>query len=81
MPPWLSRSIMSVAGVIAALAVAQWLACVFWIGPRSMPVVRSGEPGVELWSTSCSNVRGETVAVLMGLLTTLISLSRRSDDG
>ena len=81
MPPWLSRSIMATAAVIAALAVAQWMACVFWIGPRERPAALGSEGAVvSVWAGSCNNVRSETVAVLMGLLTTLISLSRKSDD-
>lgn len=81
MPAWLARSIMATAGVIASLAVSQWLACVFWIGPREQPAVNGGgQPVVSVWAGSCNNVRSETVAVLMALLTTLISLSRKSDD-
>lgn len=83
MPVWLWRSISAVSGTVALMAVLQWASCTFWIIPKLGPIQtptagqQRSTPGL---MSGCDDPGGKSVAALMALLTTLISLSRQADD-
>ncbi len=84
MPSWLWRSIVSVAAVLTLMASAQWGACRFYVLPQVWPwyAKHNGTTEgakIDLTPMGCNDVDARTVTVLMGVLTTLISLSRKAD--
>lgn len=84
MPNWLWRSIVGVAGVLTLVAVIQWGACRFYVLPQVWPwyAKYSGTADsakIDPTPLGCNDVDARTVTVLMGVLTTLISLSRKAD--
>jgi hypothetical protein len=84
MPNWLWRSIVGVAAVLSLMAAAQWAACRFYVLPQVWPwyAKYSGTPNgdkIDPAPMGCNDVDARTVTVLMGVLTTLISLSRKAD--
>jgi len=84
MPNWLWRSIVGVAGVLTLVAVLQWGACRFYVLPQVWPwyAKYSGTAdgaNIDPAPLGCNDVDARTVTVLMGVLTTLISLSRKAD--
>ena len=85
MPTWLWRSIVGVSGTIALLSVLQWGSCTFYVMPKIWPWYaryRGTEIGkeVQMPQIGCEDASGRSVASLMALLTTLISLSRQARD-
>jgi len=85
MPTWLWRSIVSVSGTIAVLALLQWSACTFWVVPKFWGLqATSAQTAKEKTSqptqSGCEDAGGRSVAALMALLTTLISLSRQAKE-
>jgi hypothetical protein len=85
MPNWLWRSIASVSATIAALAILQWGACTFWVVPKFWNIQTSSalnakEKTSQPTQSGCEDASGRSVAALMALLTTLISLSRQAKD-
>lgn len=85
MPKWLWRSVVGVTVVTALLAVAQWSSCTFFVMPKVFPwyaKYKGTDVGEQIdpRPMGCEDVGPRSVATLMGLLTTLISLSRRSDE-
>ncbi len=84
MPNWLWRSIVGVAGVLTLVAILQWGACRFYVLPQVWPwyAKYSGTAdgaNIDPAPLGCNDVDARTVTVLMGVLTTLISLSRKAD--
>lgn len=83
MPNWLWRSIAVVSGTVALVAVMQWASCVFWVLPRLGPLQppASSQPrNPSAMVAGCDDPGGKSIAALMALLTTLISLSRQADE-
>jgi hypothetical protein len=81
MPNWLWRSIVGVSTALTMMAAAQWGACRFYVLPQVWPwyAKYSGTAEIDPAPMGCSDVDARTVTVLMGVLTTLISLSRKAD--
>ena len=84
MPNWLWRSIVSTAAVISIVTILQWGSCRFYVLPQIWPWYAKyvgTEQGSKIDPTpfGCNDVDTRTIAVLMGVLTTLISLSRKAD--
>jgi len=85
MPPWLWRSIVGVSATIVVVAGAQWASCRFYILPKVVfpwyakyigtPQGKAIDPA----PMGCTDSDSRTVAVMMGVLTTLISLSRKAE--
>lgn len=85
MPTWLWRSIVGVSATTCALAILQWGACTFYVMPKVWPWYAKYKGSelsekVVLPPVGCEDASGRSVAALMALLTTLISLSRQADD-
>lgn len=85
MPTWLWRSIAGVSATIALLAMVQWGACTFYVMPKIWPWYARYKgtdvaEKVTLPPVGCEDASGRSIAALMALLTTLISLSRQADD-
>jgi len=81
MPPWLSKSITGTSIAVIAMAALQWGACRFYVLPSiTQALINSVETGkeVNIQSTGCADSDSRTVTVAVGVLTTLISLSRSS---
>ena len=84
-PNWLWRTICSVVGAVAVLTVAQWANCAFIVAPRAWPLYEKhansqSREQVASRPPACRESESSSVAVLMALLTTLISLSRGMDE-
>lgn len=84
MPTWLWRSIIGISLSITVLSGAQWASCRFYVLPQIWPWYAKyvGTPEGEKIDPSpmgCSDVDSRTIAVMMGVLTTLISLSRNAE--
>ena len=83
MPPWLSRSIMATAAVIMLLIMAQWASCRFYVFPTVWPWYAKyvGTPDGKAIDPqpTCADSDSRTIASMMAVLTTLISLSRKAD--
>ena len=63
------------------MAAAQWGACRFYVLPQVWPwyAKYNGTAEIDAAPMGCNDVDARTVTVLMGVLTTLISLSRKAD--
>ena len=85
MPPWLWRSIVGVAAVIIVTAVSQWASCRFYTLPHIVwpwyakfvgtPQGKQIDPA----PMGCNDADSRAIATMMGVLTTLISLSRKAE--
>lgn len=84
MPNWLWKSIIALSAVIALVTTLQWASCRFYVLPSVWPWYarqssteqpESTDPGL----LGCTDADSKSIAVLMGLLTTLISLSRNAE--
>jgi hypothetical protein len=85
MPKWLWRSIVGVSATTALLVILQWTACTFYVLPKVWPWYARYKgtdvaEQVRMPQVGCEDASGRSVAALMALLTTLISLSRQADD-
>lgn len=84
MTPWLWRSIVGSAATIMLISALQWGACRFYVLPTIWPWyakyigTEQGER-IDPAPMGCNDVDSRTIAVMMGVLTTLISLSRNAD--
>jgi len=83
-PAWLWKSIITVSMAITLVATIQWGACRFYVLPQVWPWYAkwSGtEEGrmINMQPMGCNDVDNRTITVMMGVLTTLISLSRKAD--
>ena len=75
MPPWLTRTITCVVATSAALSVASWASCTFWMGPQMWKLYVQTEgrlPTKE--SDTCRSPAEQAQATLSGLLATLLAL-------
>ena len=85
MPAWLWRSIVATSMAIVVVATSQWASCRFytlpkvvwpwyakWVGTPQGKMIDPAPMG-------CNDTDARTITVLMGVLTTLISLSRRAE--
>lgn len=84
MPTWLWRAIVSISASIAIISTMQWASCRFYVLPKLWPwyaryVGTDQGAKVDLTPMGCNDVDSRTIATMMGVLTTLISLSRRAD--
>lgn len=84
MPKWLWRSVISLSAVIAVVATSQWAACRFYVLPTVWPwyakyVGTEQGDKIDPEPMGCMDSDTRAITVLMGLLTTLISLSRNAD--
>ncbi|NBX48358.1 hypothetical protein EBT25_00100 [bacterium] len=84
MTPWLWRSIVGSATAIMVVSVLQWGACRFYVLPTVWPwyakyVGTDQSEKIDPSAMGCSDVDARTVTVMMGVLTTLISLSRNAE--
>jgi hypothetical protein len=84
MPNWLWRSIISVSVGITLLSIGQWASCRFYVLPAVWPVYVNDQlnkdgKSIDPQTMGCNDVDARTVAVMMSVLTTLISLSRRAE--
>ena len=85
MPNWLWRSVVGVALATAALSVAQWMNCAFVVAPRQWPfyakyIGTDVSEKLDPRRLGCEDSDNRSVAVLMSVLTMLISLSRQTKD-
>lgn len=84
MPRWLWRSVVSLSAVIAIVATSQWAACRFYVLPTVWPwyakyIGTDQSEKIDPASMGCNDADTRVMTVLMGLLTTLISLSRNAE--
>lgn len=84
MTNWLWRSIVGCAFAIVSVSTVQWGACRFYVLPTVWPWyaeyigTKEGER-IDPAPMGCTDVDSRTITVLMGVLTTLISLSRNAE--
>jgi hypothetical protein len=84
MPNWLWRSIIATSLTISFLAISQWASCRFYVLPAIWPIYVNGALNkdgktIDPQPMGCNDVDARTITVMMGVLTTLISLSRRAE--
>jgi hypothetical protein len=84
MTNWLWRSIVGTATAILLVSAVQWGACRFYVLPTIWPWYAKyvGTPEGEKIDPApmgCADVDARTITVMMGVLTTLISLSRNAE--
>lgn len=85
MPPWLWRSIVGVALAITVMAGAQWASCRFYILPKVVwpwyaKYIGTPQGGkIDPSPMGCNDSDSRAIATMMGVLTTLISLSRKAE--
>jgi hypothetical protein len=75
---------MALSAAIAMTALTQWGSCRFYTLPMVWPwYVKYAETEqgakIDITPFGCNDVDNRTIAVLMGVLTTLISLSRNAE--
>ena len=74
-PRWLTSCIVGVVATTAALSVAWWATCSFWVGPRIWAVyVQTGGKLPAAEPDACKDADARAVQVLTGLLATLMGL-------
>ena len=83
-PAWLWRSIVGLSTVIALVTTLQWASCRFYVLPTVWPwyakyIGTEQSEKIDPGPMGCTDADGRSIAVLMGLLTTLISLSRNAE--
>lgn len=84
MPNWLWRSITATCGAVVILAISQWAVCRFHVLPSTWPwyAKYSGAPNaknIDLAPMGCNDIDSKSITALLGVLTTLISLSRKAE--
>lgn len=84
MTNWLWRSIVGCAAAILLVSTIQWAACRFYVLPTVWPWYAKyvGTPEnerIDPQPMGCTDVDSRTITVMMGVLTTLISLSRNAE--
>jgi hypothetical protein len=84
MPQWLWKSVVGLSAVIALVSILQWGSCRFYVLPTMWPwyakyIGTDQSEKIDMAPMGCTDADGRTIAVLMGLLTTLISLSRNAE--
>lgn len=84
MPTWLWKSIISVSFAISILSIGQWASCRFYVLPTMWPVYLNNtnekdKKIIDAQQLGCADVDARTIAVMLSVLTTLISLSRKAE--
>ena len=84
MPVWLWRSVVGTSAAIVLLSILQWGACRFYVLPTVFPWYAKwvGTPqgkAIDPTPMGCNDTDARTITVMMGVLTTLISLSRKAE--
>lgn len=84
MPTWLWRSVISVSFAISVLSIGQWASCRFYVLPAIWPAYVNNNnakdnKSFDAQAMGCNDVDARTIAVMMAVLTTLISLSRNAE--
>ena len=84
MPNWLWRSVVGTSAAIVVLSIAQWGSCRFYTLPQVFPwyakwVGTDQGKSIDMTPMGCNDTDARTITVLMGVLTTLISLSRKAE--
>jgi len=84
MPTWLWRSVVGTSAAIVLLSILQWGACRFYVLPTVFPWYAKwvGTPqgkAIDPAPMGCNDTDARTITVMMGVLTTLISLSRKAE--
>lgn len=84
MPRWLWKSIVAVSMAIVVVATLQWASCRFYVLPTVWPWYAKwiGTPqgkAIDPAPMGCSDADARAITVMMGVLTTLISLSRKAE--
>jgi len=84
MPNWLWRSVVGISATIAFVTVMQWGSCRFYVLPTVWPsyakyIGTNQNEQMDLALMGCAESDTRTTTILMGLLTTLISLSRNAE--
>ena len=84
MPVWLWRSVVGTSAAIVLLSILQWGACRFYVLPTVFPWYAKwvGTPqgkAIDPAPMGCNDTDARTITVMMGVLTTLISLSRKAE--
>ena len=84
MPTWLWRSVVGTSAAIVLLSILQWGACRFYVLPTIFPWYAKwvGTPqgkAIDPAPMGCNDTDARTITVMMGVLTTLISLSRKAE--
>lgn len=85
MPVWLWRSVVGTSAAIVLLSILQWGSCRFYVLPQVWPWYAKwvGTPqgkAIDPAPMGCSDTDARTITVMMGVLTTLISLSRKAEN-
>ena len=84
MPNWLWRSVVGLSATIALVTVLQWGSCRFYVLPTVWPwyakyIGTDQNEKIDPAPMGCADSDTRTTTILMGLLTTLISLSRNAE--
>lgn len=84
MPTWLWRSIVGISGIISLTAILQWGSCRFYVLPQVWPwyiknIATQNNTKIDTIPIGCNDIDARTIASMMAVLTTLISLSRKAD--
>lgn len=84
MPKWLWQSIVTVSMAIVLVAALQWASCRFYVLPTVWPWYAKwiGTPqgkAIDPAPMGCNDADARAITVMMGVLTTLISLSRKAE--
>ena len=84
MPVWLWRSVVGTSAAIVLLSILQWGACRFYVLPTVFPwyakwVGTEQGKAIDPTPMGCNDTDARTITVMMGVLTTLISLSRKAE--
>ena len=84
MPTWLWRSIVGTSAAIVLIAGIQWASCRFYVLPKVWPWYAAwiGTPqgkSIDPTPMGCNDADARTITVMMSVLTTLISLSRKAE--
>ena len=84
MPVWLWRSVVGTSAAIVLLSIGQWASCRFYVLPTVFPwyakwVATPQGKAVDPTPMGCNDTDSRTITVMMGVLTTLISLSRKAE--
>lgn len=84
MTTWLWRSVVATSMAILLVATVQWASCRFYVLPIVWPWYARyvGTPDGKMIDPApmgCNDTDARTITIMMGVLTTLISLSRRAE--
>lgn len=84
MPTWLWRSIVGTSAAIVLIAGTQWASCRFYVLPKVWPwyaawIETPQGKSIDPTPMGCNDADARTITVMMSVLTTLISLSRKAE--